>query len=96
MSQSDQKMKSQEDDLQQLKNNLNLNNFDLDKNKYFVTKFLNNPATKLSETSKEEDDENSKTLNPRPQHLPQSLISACQTACDINYNSLKLTVKKKQ
>ena len=44
LSRSEQKtkaeMKSQSDDPQQLKNNQNLNNFDLDKNKYFLTNCL--------------------------------------------------------
>ena len=89
------KMKSQLHDLQQLKDQ-NRNNIVLDKNKYPPTKEwgLHIPQRKLSKTTKEDDDTNSKTLNPRTQHLPQSVISACQTACDINYNSLKRTVKK--
>ena len=86
-------MKSQSLDLQQLKNQ-NLNNLALDKKKYPPTKVLNIRETKLSEETKDDDDIKSKTLRPRTQHLPQSVLSACQTACDINYNSLKLTVKK--
>jgi hypothetical protein len=78
-SRSDQKtksiIKSQSHDLQQLTDNQNLA---VNKNRY--------------PTNKEDYDVNSVTLHPRrTQHLPQCVISACQTACDINYNYKKLT-----